>query len=440
MSFTTADVAWLAGHPDAVAAAGRLELSASSQLADLTRLRGIVGAACGGGAGGADGADSADGADGGGDRASLTRALAELVTARRGAARGRKIPDGPDGTPRQDWMVCTDSAQQATPVSVGQVRMRHLVDTASGASVADVTCSVGTELAVLSAAGAFRAVVGADIDPARLAMARHNLPEVPLVRADAVAPALRCDVVVADPARRTSRGRIRDPRDLVPPLPDLVDAWRSSGAELAVKCAPGIDYSDWEGQVDIVGVSGGGGGVHGAPGVKEACLYTPGLARYARRAVVIGPEVTAEVTSAEPESDAVAPVGRYILDPDGAVVRAGLVRQYAARLGWWRIDPHIAYLSGDDLDGAVSSALLPGQRVFEVLDTVPVKRLKAALTAHGCGSLEVLVRGVDVDPDMLRRKMRSGGAIRGSAALTVVVARVGRSPVAVVARVAEIRS
>jgi len=37
----------------------------------------------------------------------------------------------------------------------------------------DVTCSIGTELAALH--GTAARVVGSDIDPVRLAMARHNL-------------------------------------------------------------------------------------------------------------------------------------------------------------------------------------------------------------------------------------------------------------------------
>lgn len=418
MSFSVEEVRWLIDHPATVAAADELPLTAATRVADLTTLRRLVEST------------TSD------HSVELTRALAEFVTARRGAVRGAKIPVGEDGTVRHDWIVCSDSAQQATPTAVAAVRRAHLAQMASGAVIADVTCSVGSELAQLTGGGEgaspFDTVLGADLDPARLVMARHNLPEVPLVRADALVPAFRADVVVSDPARRTARGRIRDPRDLVPPLPDLVDVWTARGAELAVKCAPGIDYAEWEGQVDVVSVAGGAAGLRGMPGVKEACLYTPGLSRCSRRAVVVGPRSTVEMTSSEPESDAVASVGRYILDPDGAVVRAGLVRQYAARLGWWRIDPHIAYLSGDRVDPA---ALLPGQRVFEVVDAVVLKKLRGVLTTLGCGSLEILVRGVDLDPDALRRKLRSGGALRGSEALTVVVARVGRSSVAVVGRV-----
>lgn len=414
MSYSVDEVAWLAANPEAVASAAELGLTKASRVRDTSFLRERHG--------------------------EMARPLIELVSARRAAVDGGKMPG--------DWLVCGDSAQQATPALVARERASHLAAVlgrpdagGDGPIVADVTCSVGTELPHLAAE--FPVVLGADLDPARLAMARHNVAVsgslgslgslgsqsgvVGLVRADAVVPVVRpgaVDVVVADPARRTARGRIRDPRDLLPPLPDLVDAYR--GSALAVKCAPGIDYSDWDGQVDVVSVDGG---------VKEACLYSRELAQHDRRAVVFRAGARRELTSSDTESDEVRDVGRYILDPDGAVVRAGLVRQYAATLGWWRIDPHIAYLSGDSLTDRGSPGFLPGQRIFEVRDQVPLKRLKSALSSLDCGRLEVLVRGVDVDPDALRRKMK----LRGSLALTAVVARVGDTAVALVCEEVHLR-
>ena len=83
-----------------------------------------------------------------------------------------------------------------------------------------------------------------------------------------------------------------------------------------------------------------------------------------------------EITDAEPDDCAVAPAGRWIVDPDGAVVRAGLVRHYAARHGLWQLDPDIAYLSGDRLPDGV--------RGFEVLEVLGFseKRLRQALSAR----------------------------------------------------------
>ena len=121
------------------------------------------------------------------------------------------------------------------------------------------------------------------------------------------------------------------------------------------------------------------------------------------------------VTDADPDDCAVAPAGRWIVDPDGAVVRAGLVRHYAARHGLWQLDPDIAYLSGDELPERV--------RGFEVLEELDYseRRLRQALSARDVGAVEILVRGVDVDPDVLRARLR----LRGSQPVSVVIARIG---------------
>ena len=79
-----------------------------------------------------------------------------------------------------------------------------------------------------------------------------------------------------------------------------------------------------------------------------------------------------------------------------------------------QLDPDIAYLSGDRLPDGV--------RGFEVLDELGFseKRLRQALSAHDAGAVEILVRGVDVDPDALRRRLK----LHGSSAVSVVIARI----------------
>ena len=254
--------------------------------------------------------------------------------------------------------------------------------------------------------------LGSDLDEVRLRMARHNLGEGAwLVRADATVPVSRgADAVVADPARRAGGRRITHPDQLLPPLPDLLAAW--PGQELAVKCAPGLDFTGWDGMVSLVSVDGG---------VKEACLYTPGLAEGVRReAVVIAGGQTDRITDAEPDGVGAGSPGKYLLDPDGAVVRAGLVRHYAHREGLWMLDERIAYLTGDRIPA--------GRSGFEILEVVPLKKLKSALSSRDAGSLEILVRGVDVDPDALRRKLK----MKGSRPLAVVCTRIGSQGVALV--------
>jgi hypothetical protein len=302
-----------------------------------------------------------------------------------------------------DWLFTDDALQQATAQAVAEHRARRL----AGATVHDVTCSVGTELASLRNSAGF--VLGSDIDPVRLAMARHNVRDVPLCRADALHPVTRDAVVLADPARRRSGRRRFDPLDYIPPLDRLLDVYRDR--QFVVKCAPGIDFAEIErlgftGEIEVTSLDGS---------VREACLWSSGLAEAGvrRRATMLSR--SEQITDTEPDDCPVAPAGRWIVDPDGAVVRAGLVRHYAVRHELWQLDPDIAYLSGDRLpDGA---------RGFEVLDELGFneKRLRAALSAHDAGAVEILVRGVDVDPDVLRKRLKP----RGSSPVSVVITRIG---------------
>ena len=169
--------------------------------------------------------------------------------------------------------------------------------------------------------------------------------------------------------------------------------------------------------------------------VKEACLYTPDLQQRSapdgqpvRAAWLLrggddsrdGGETISSTDFAADELPAAGEVGRYIVDPDGAVVRAGLVKHYAARHGLWQLDEKIAYLTGE--------AIPPGRSGFPFIEQVSLKRLSSCLKSLDAGSLEILVRGVNIDPDQLRKKLK----LRGTRPLAVVVTRLGRGAVALV--------
>lgn len=302
-----------------------------------------------------------------------------------------------------DWLFTDEALQQATAAPVAAHRARRL----TGAVVHDATCSIGTELAALRETA--DALVGSDLDEVRLAMARHNVTGVVLCRADALKPVSRDAVVLLDPARRTGGRRRFDPRAYLPPLDDIAGVYR--GRATVVKCAPGIDFEGvralgFDGEIEVTSAGGS---------VREACLWSPELAQpgVRRRATVLDREEV--VTDAEPDDCAAGPPGRWIIDPDGAVVRAGLVRQYAARHGLWQLDPDIAYLTGDRVP--------VGVRGFEILEHIPLreKTLRQRLSQLDCGTLEILVRGVDVDPDALRKRLRPGGG----QPLSLVITRIG---------------
>jgi hypothetical protein len=378
LRFSANDVSYLRSRAGAaaLAAVAELGLTDASRLGDVTAARTRFG-----------------------DRAAV---LVETVLLRRRAA--EKL--GELGV--SDWLFTDEALQQATAAPVALNRARRLAAGVCGVLVHDATCSIGTELAALRVCGI--AAVGSDIDPVRLSMARHNVGESAWIcRADALRPVTRDAVLVVDPARRVQGRRRLRIDDYQPGLGSLLDAYRDR--EFAVKCSPGIDF----GQVRLLGFDGEIEVTSYRGSVREACLWSGGLAQpgVGRRANLL--DRGEQLTDDDPDDCGVRPVGRWIVDPDGAVVRAGLVRHYGARHGLWQLDPDIAYLSGDRLPAA--------DRGFEVLEQLVFdeRRLRQALSVLDCGSLEVLVRGVRVDPDALRRRMR----LRGSRSLSVVIARIG---------------
>ncbi len=302
-------------------------------------------------------------------------------------------------------LFTSEALQQATPWAVAV----HRAERFAGRIVHDVTCSIGADLAALPEGS-----VGSDLDPVRLAMARHNLGGAAnLVLANALRPVSRDVPVIADPARRDATGRrMWRPEDFAPPLDELAAAYE--GRDLAVKCAPGVDFTvaPWADEVELVSLDGQ---------VREACLWTRGLATpgVTRRATVLrtgSPQWT--ITDAEPDDCPVTAPDRWLIDPDGAVVRAGLVRHYAARHDLAQLDERIAYLTGPTPP--------PGIRAFRVVEHghYTEKSLRAVLRAHDVGRLEILVRGLDIDPNTLRRKLKLAGTTEATAILT----RIGRTP------------
>ncbi|MGW6936141.1 THUMP-like domain-containing protein [Lentzea sp. NPDC054927] len=374
-AFTSSDVAFLcsAAGIAALAEVDALPFSDSSRVRDVEAARRLLG--------------------------SSFAPVVETVLLRRRAA--SKLDSS------GSWLFTDDALQQATASAVA----RHRALRFAGRDVHDVTCSVGADLFALSAVAA--RCIGSDLDPVRLAMARNNVPGQLVVVADALRPVSRATAVTADPARRDSSGRRKwNPSDFVPPLDELSSVY--AGVDLAVKCAPGIDFAvaPWADEIEVVSLDGA---------VREACLWTRGLATpgVSRRATVLHGSESWTITDAEPDDCPVLAPGSWIIDPDGAVVRAGLVQHYAARHGLWQLDERIAYLSGDKPPAGV--------RAFRVLEHghYTEKSLKSLLKTRGIGRLEILVRGLDVDPNTLRKRLK----LSGPAEASVVLTRVGSKPV-----------
>ncbi len=251
-----------------------------------------------------------------------------------------------------------------------------------------------------------------DLDPLRVEVARANLDALGLGGAVSVADATTIDttpfdVAYADPARRSAKGRTFDVDDWTPPW-SFVETLLVRDS--CVKLAPGIPHDLVPDGVEAEWVSD-----HHE--VKEAVLWSGRLATTRRRATVIGHGGLATLTDEDDPGAPAGPVADFLYEPDGAVIRAGLVTAVAAGVGGHLLDEHIAYVTSAD------SFRTPFARGYRVLEEVPFreKPLRAALRERRIGRLTIKKRGVSVVPDELRKRL----ALRGDEESTLVLTRVG---------------
>ncbi|WAX81870.1 class I SAM-dependent methyltransferase [Streptomyces sp. KMM 9044] len=352
---------------------------------------------------------------------------AELVSAALGQARLRQRAAAKFGAQDAGRMFFTpNGVEQSTRASVAAYRARRLRELGV-TSVADLCCGIGGDAIALARAGI--RVLAVDRDPLTAAAARANADALGLAALIEVREAdvtevdtAGYDAVFVDPARRGGRGRIFDPEACSPPLSWAVEAARGAARAAALKVAPGIPHEAVPGDAEAEWISDGGD-------VKEAVLWfgtgravagAGGAVAPAIRATLLpGPRTLLSRGLPDP---AVRPPGRYLYEPDGAVIRAHLVAEVAQDLGGGLIDATIAYVTAD------AHLPTPYATAYEITDRLPfnVKRLKALLRERRVGTLTVKKRGSAVEPEELRRKALPRP--NGTVSVTVFLTRVAGAP------------
>jgi SAM-dependent methyltransferase len=330
-----------------------------------------------------------------------------------------------------DRMLFTRAGlEQATRLGVAAhhaARFRH----AGFGAVADLGCGIGGD--ALGLAGIGLRVVAIDADEVTAAIAAYNLApfgEQVAVRhgraedatEGAASVSASVDAYWLDPARRTAghseTARTR-PDDWSPSL-DWVFAL-AAREPVGVKLGPALDRELIPDGVEAQWVSADGSTI-------ELVLWSGALAREGvrRAALVVRGEGAWELTAArDAEDEPVRTLGEFIHEPEGAVIRARLIGDVARSLNAGMLDQHIAYLTSDE---PLTSPFVSSFRVREELPA-ETKKLARALRERGIGRLEIKKRGVDLDPAVLRKAL----SLRGDGSATLIVTRLGKRRVALLA-------
>jgi SAM-dependent methyltransferase len=314
--------------------------------------------------------------------------------------------------------------EQATRLPIAARHAARFRDAGFG-RVADLGCGIGGDALGLAALGL--QVVAVDADEVTAAIAAYNLApfgsDADVRHGAAEQTDLEgVDAVWLDPARRTAghteTARTR-PEDWSPSLDWVFDL--ATRVPVGVKLGPGLDRELIPDDVEAQWVSADGSTV-------ELVLWSGALAREGvrRAALVIRGDSAHELTAETDAADEPArELGAFVHEPDGAVIRARLIGDVARTLQAGMLDEHIAYLTSD---AALTSPFVSTFRVREVLPA-DEKALAKALRERDIGRLEIKKRGVDVDPAVLRTRLK----LRGSGSATLLLTRIGNRRTAILA-------
>jgi hypothetical protein len=315
--------------------------------------------------------------------------------------------------------------EQATDEWVARYKASRFATERAGvkfSAIADLCCGIGGDLAALAASGP---ASGIDRDGVAAHGAAVNTGAV--VRTNDVTDIDLSGVAAVhiDPNRR-SAGRRTTSLESCQPNRDAIERILNQVPHAAVKLAPATEVPiEWRERCELEWISrdrecrqlvAWHGDLAQAPGRRRATILSAACS-FAPRTIIGQPKQPVHIAE---KAD------QYVFDVDPAMLAAKLKGVLAAEHHLSALSDGSTYFTGPC---AIEDLALA---CFEVDEVAPlhVSKLAKHFSARGIGQLEIKKRGIDIDPEKLRRELK----LRGDNAATLLVTRVAGRPTAVVAR------
>ena len=363
----------------------------------------------------------------------------ELVSAALTQSRLRARGRDKFGEFAEEMLFTPDGLEQATRLEVAARHASRYLR-AEVRVVHDLGCGIGAD--AMAFAGLDLAVRAVEVDDVTAVVAGVNLrhwpdavvthgraEEVPMPAGEAT----RHTGLWLDPARRT-----RGPADIhgrsrrVFSLEAISPTWRqvqdfaqtvpATGAKLSPAfphhaVPPGTEaaWTSWGGDV-----------------VECAVWWGPLVHTVGRTATVCRPGATPVVLVEADAEDTAGPlsgldeISSLIYEPDRAIIRAGLTGALSRLVDGRELDTGVGYVTSDR---AVDVSWAHRYRVLEAMPW-NLKALRAWLRDHDVGRVTIKKRGVALDPETVRKQLRS----RGADEVTLILTRVGSQPQVLIVR------
>jgi THUMP domain-containing protein len=324
--------------------------------------------------------------------------------------------------------------EQATDEQTAEYKAQRLTERAglslSNAPVfADLCCGIGGDLLALAIE---QTVIGVDLNPIATHLAAANARAVlnrdVEIRAQDVADFDLTTVTSwhIDPDRRHT-GKRTTSIDHCTPDRATLDRLLAQSSNAAIKLAPATDVPpEWKTQCEREWISRD-------RQCRQQIAWHGSLARYpgAHSATVLSPACGLAPRTITGHPNQPIPIthdpARYIFDVDPAVLAAHLTGALAAEHNLQALSAGPTYLTGNNAitdDAALAC--------FEVQELLPMRTRTLAqhLRSKNVGQLEIKKRGVDIDPESLRRDLK----LRGDDAATLLITNIARRPTAILAK------
>lgn len=298
----------------------------------------------------------------------------------------------------------------------------------NAARIADLCCGIGGDLMAFARGGT---AVGVERDP----IAAHFASVNSAVAVEAIDIAdfdvRTVDAWHMDPDRRPG-GRRTTSLEWCEPNRETIEQLLKRAPHGAVKLAPATDVPpQWAAGCELEWISrdreckqlvAWHGSLAATPGQRHATIITNTASRGVFAADMEFRTIVGSVNLSMPVA---REVFAYVFDVDPAVTAARLTGTIASEHGLSALGGGPSYLTGPH---PIEDAALACFRVRDVLP-LRVGKLAQYFRAHNIGQLEIKKRGVDIDPEKLRRELK----LRGSNAATLLITPMGGRPVAIVA-------
>ncbi len=312
-----------------------------------------------------------------GVNAAVTTAAIELSRARRAAA----VKFGPAVADR--WVGDWSGTQQASDGRVAAYkaqrfaeRLPHAIGTTPTAKVLDLACGLGGDLMAFADAGL--SVLGVDADPTRAWAARRHAQR-PTITVDITDPRLTPYLTSAaafhlDPARRSGDRRTLDLMAYLPPPPVWIQLLTGC-PNGAIKLAPGVDrdelleamaadetvndatLSQFDRTMEMEYISRDGrlvqamawfGALAGDQRGDHPGDHSSDGQSIPLRATRIDKDGATIRFAGAPRPLRIGPLKAFVLAPDPALERAGLLGTFAAAESYRGVHPELGILTTDD--------------------------------------------------------------------------------------------